>query len=194
MRSKKFPEGGFTLVEMIIVVALAGLIGILIMSILVNNTGVFYRETTRVQQGMGLNDSIARIKRSFKEAKAAVSNYPVNGSPTYTSGPSEIVIELLSVNPSGEVIAGAYDYVIYTVDNGKLRYKLYPDSQSSRQAVDQILAKNVDSLIFDYISSTGTTVLPANATKVRVTIKLTQQIGIGSESNIATAEASFRNR
>mgnify|MGYP001593685870 CR=1 FL=1 len=67
---------GFTLVEVIVAAAVLAVVGSLLFSILVNSTGFFYQQSSRSQQGLGINDSLVNIKGSIKEADSVSLNYP----------------------------------------------------------------------------------------------------------------------
>lgn len=168
-------RSGFTLPEVIIGMAVATLVGGLLILILVQSAGVFYRETAKVSQGLGLNDSLAKIESSIRKSQAIVS----------TSSASQLVLKIPSVDGSGNVINNTFDTEVFQKEGDKLKYKLFPDSASSQKSADIILTKNVDSLLFQYFDALGQEVLPASSVRVRASLSLKQQS--------ATAEAHLRN-
>lgn len=187
-------KNGFTLVEVIIAMTITVVVGSLLLSLLVNNTGLFYQQSSRLNQGLGLNDSMAKIRSGLKEANAVVSGYPI-ASPTYTSSATALVLRLPAIDSSGNKIFNVFDYEVITVSQNRLYFKLYPDSVngSTRKTADQVLTNNVDSALFEYFDSAGQAVAPAGAVKVKVTLTLKQKAGKGYETNIATSEANLRN-
>ena len=92
-------KNGFTLVEVIIAMTITVVVGSLLLSLLVNNTGLFYQQSSRLNQGLGLNDSIAKIRGGMKEADAVASGYPIS-SPTYTSSATALVLRLPAIDSS----------------------------------------------------------------------------------------------
>ncbi len=76
-----------------------------------------------------------------------------------------------------------------------MRVKSYPDVISSRYAKDQILIDNLYSLQFFYLDSATppNQVEPSSATRIRVSMKLSQKAGAKIEQSVATAEAIIRN-
>lgn len=183
---------GFTLAELVISTAIAVLVGGLLVSIFISNTGVFYKESSRVSQGLGVNDSLSSIRLSIKQAQAVASGYPV-GSPTYTSSSSQLVLQIAAIDSSGNILTGVYDYIVYTVSGDKLYMKVFPDPASARKSEDKILSSNVNSILFSYLDSAGNNAASVSAVKVKVTITLNQQLGLESEVNVATTEANLRN-
>lgn len=186
-------EKGFTLIEILVASTVAVLIGGLLMSIMINNTNLFYKQSSTVQQGLNANDALSKLRNSIKEAQSVVSSYPTSSSPIYTSGASELVLKLVAIDESGNIIPDVYDYVVYVTSNNKFYIKVFPDQQSFRQASDQILAGNVEEVKFSYFDETGTEAIPTAAVKIVTTLQLKQRSGADYQTSIATSEARLRN-
>lgn len=184
---------GFSLVEIIIVVSLTVVISGMLVAILINNTELVYKETSRVSQGLDLNDALVNLKSYIRQAQSVAVSYPEGLNPTYTSSSTQLVLKFSSLDANGEIISNAYDFVIYLQDQDKLRALLIKDAASSRKQFNTILAKNVDQLTFDYLDAAGNSTSPQDAKKVRVSIRLKQKAGSRYETNIATGEANLRN-
>lgn len=185
---------GFTIVEMLVTLTVASLVGALLLAIFVSNTGVFYRQTAKVTQGVNLNDALSIIKGKIKEAKAASLTYPETGSPTYTSSSQVLVLKLFTIDCSGNVSSTDFDYVVFAVSAGFLNYKVFPYSSCGRNAEDQVISKDVDSINFEYLNSSGMPVAtPPDATRIKTTITLKKKAGPNFETNTLTTEANLRN-
>lgn len=183
---------GLTLPELLIAMTITVLVGGLIAGMLVNNSGVFYKQASKVGQGLGANDSLAQIRSNIKEARAVAAGYPI-GSSTYTSGASQLVLRLATIGSSGNVVLNTYDYVVYHLDNNNLRMRLFPDALSQRNAENRVLANNVNSLNFQYFDNTGSEITPTSAVRVKITLTLSQKAGAGYETSVASSEANLRN-
>ena len=59
----------------------------------------------------------------------------------------------------------------------------------------ELLAKfsPFNTLTFEYFDSSGNTISPASAIRVKVSVKLNTRAGVGNEINTATTEAILRN-
>ena len=90
---------GFTLFEITIVVSIAVIISILLVGILINNTGVTNRETSIVAQGLNINDALSSVRADIKQSTGVVASY-VDGPTTYTSGATQLVLKLSSIDSS----------------------------------------------------------------------------------------------
>lgn len=185
---------GFTFIELIITMGISSIIGVLLLVIIVNSTGVFYKQSSKLSQGLNINDAFSKIIGNIKQASSIAVSY-INGSTTYTSGPIQLVLKIPSIDSSGNIILNTYDYFVYFLDQNTFRLKTFPDALSARKSLDQIFSTSVDSLNFQYFdfSSPPNEVAPGAALKIRVTIKLKQRNGTNFETSIATTEANLRN-
>jgi prepilin-type N-terminal cleavage/methylation domain-containing protein len=188
-------RNGFTLLEILLGVAISAVAGALLLGIMVNNTGTFYQQTSKVTEGVGVNDAFMNIKTHIKSAQGVATQYPASTPATYTTGNSTLVLQLPAIDSSGNVIANNYDYVVYTTESDRLAYKQFPNASpaSARKSANTILSKNVDSVLFEYLDSANQAVTPTAAIKVRTTLSLKQKAGANYVTKIATSEASLRN-
>lgn len=185
---------GFTLVEALITLAIGIVVASFLLVIMVNTGGLFYTQSSKVEQGLNINDAMARIKQSIKGSSSVAVSY-TSGSTTYTSGTQTLVLKVPSQDSSGNNISNTFDYYIFFLDGTNLRFKVFPDSQSSRKGVDQIFSTKVNTLLFQYSNSQSPPqeVMATSAVKIRVTLTLRQKAGAGFEQNIATGEANLIN-
>lgn len=160
--------------------------------LIVQNTGLYYLQNSKVDQGISANNVLSSIQASIKGSGGVASGYPVS-SPTYTTSAQVLTLKLPALDTSGNFIPDTYDYALYYFDIDKLRYKVFPDSVSKRPAADQILAFNVNNVLFQYFDASGAEVPPTTAAKVKISITLKQKAGVPILQNIATTEAFLRN-
>lgn len=196
-RRKIVPEQseGFTLVELLISLSIAVIIGGLLMAIIVNSAGLFYKESSKLNAGLNINDTLAQLRKNIREASGIVSSY-TSGLEYYSSGVGQIILKVSSIDQSNNIIPNTFDYFVFYIDQNNLHFKIFPDSQSLRKSRDQIFSTSVDSLVFNYFNGDNppVEVSPVAASKVRVTLTLKERNGTIIEVNIATMEASLRNK
>lgn len=183
---------GVSLVEVLIGLSVSVVIGGLVMSIMLNSSGVQYSQSAKISQGLGVNDSLQKIRNTVKESQSVVVGYP-EANPTYTTGANILAIKIPAIDNLENIIDGVFDYVVYVVEENRLKEKIFPNALSSRKSADFMLSNNVENVTFTYFDSTGQSVSPVNAEKIVVTIKLSQKAGSETESLIATSEARLRN-
>ncbi len=187
-------QAGFTLLELVITMGLVSVVGLLLVVIIVNSTGVFYKESSKLSQGLNSNDALSSIRGDIKQSNGVVATY-TDGSTTYTSGTTQLILKLSSIDSSNNLISNTYDYFVYFLDQKKLRLKSFPDPASVRKKQDQIFSTIVDSVLFQYfnLSNPPLEVSPTTASKVKITITLKEKSGAGYETRTATSEATLRN-
>lgn len=190
-------EVGLTLVEAIIATAIAAVVGILLPIIIINSTNLFYTQSSKVEQGLGINDALSKIRETIKESNSVAAAYPPQGAPTYNSNSGQIVLKIPALDSSGNAVSNAFDYFVFFLDGDKLRFKIFPDTSlpSSRKSQDQILSLNVTILNFQYYNSATppSEVSPTAAAKVKISLTLRKKSGLEVETNSATSEANLRN-
>lgn len=187
-------QQGLTLIEVLIAMMIATAVGILLLVIIVNSAGIFYKQSSKLQEGLNINDTLDKVRESVKQSNAVVASFTAGGT-TYTSSGTQIVLKIPSINSLGNIIDQTFDYIVFFQDQTKLRYKLFPDTQSSRKSQNQILSTSADSLTFKYLDSQNppNEVAPTSATKVRTELSLKQKNGFNLEKQTATSEANLRN-
>ncbi len=185
---------GFTLIELLISMAIAAVVGGLLLVIIVNSTGLFYKESSKVNIGLNTNDALAMLRKSIKGSNSVMAAYTA-GSQIYPSVATSIVLKVPSIDQSSNIISGVFDYFVFLKDGTKLVFKTFPDNLSSRKAQEQVFSTNVDDLVFEYLNSQDPPlrVVPPLATKVRITLTLKRKSGADYETNTATSEANLRN-
>lgn len=191
---KKIKQQGLTLVEILVAMGIATMVGVLLLVIITNSAGIFYQQLPKVQQGLNINDALSLIRSNIKQANAVVVSY-TNGVTVYTAGSTQLILKVASIDSSGNIISNTFDYFVFFLDQGWLRFKTFPDPLGSRKAEDRVLSNQVEFLLFQYFNKATPPleVLPAEATNVKITIVLKQKAGAGYETNTATSEASLRN-
>lgn len=188
----KTKQSGFTLVEMIITIAITAIVGVALLVILVNSMGLQTAQSNRVMQGLGINDSLSDISNWVRRASVVAEGYPTTPY-TYTSGESVLVLKIPSIDASDNVVDDVYDYVVFVVEDAKLKEKLFPDNLSSRKPVNKILTNNIASVVFSYQNATGQTVTPSAASVITATINLSQKSTYTNETNSGTSTMRLRN-
>lgn len=185
---------GLTLIEVLLAMGTASVISVLLLVVIVNSAGVFYKQSSKVQEGLNINDALAEIKSSIKQASSVAESYTW-GSTTYTTSANQLVLRVASIDPSGDILSDTYDYFVVFTDQNILYFKIFPDPSSFRQLKDRVFSTSVDSLNFQYFNSDTPPVetTPVNAAKIVTTLTLKQKSGVGFETSIAISEANLRN-
>lgn len=185
---------GFTLLEVVIAAGGALIIGTMLLSIMINHNGVFYKQSSLVGEGLSINTTTQKIEETIRQAAVVSSGYP-EVSPTYITGTSVLVLKLPALSTTG-ILANVYDYAVITRDSSNpkiLRYLLIPDNQSVRPQVNTVLTNLIKSIQFSYLDNNRNPVSPTLATTVGLTLTVLSKTGsIGTEQSSSTT-TSLRN-
>ncbi len=188
-------KNGFTLVELIVVMAISAVAGTLLITILVQSNGVFFQQNSKISQGVSVNDTIEEIRSATKQAASVASGYPTS-SPQYVSNISTLVLGLPSFGSDGNAIENTYDYVVFTKDSQNpviLRKLVFPDIASFRKSENKVLITKLSLINFYYQDKNGTLVSPTSATQISFVINEIEKAGIANQQSSASAQVSLRN-
>lgn len=188
---KKVGIRGFTLIEVLIVLAVSSLVGTLLLNLWVQNNRVFYQQTLRVDQTLSLTNSSSKITDLLRQSSGIVVSYT-----TYASSNSILVAQLPSINASDQVIENVYDHLVIFADASApkiLRLKIFPNVQSTRKSEDEVLTTKLATIVFAYLDNNNNVVSPIAATKIRYTINTSEKAGSADESNNVQQTVNLRN-
>ncbi|MDO8573983.1 MAG: hypothetical protein Q7R77_04530 [Candidatus Daviesbacteria bacterium] len=168
---------GITLLEVLVAMGIATIVGVLLVVIITNSAGLFKDQSSKVSVGVNTNDSFSQIRASIKQA-SAISDQ---------SGSGQLILKVASIDAGGNIIDSTYDDFVFLINQKNLHFQIIPNLSSSRKSKDSILAGNVDNINFQYLNFVNppAEVTPAAATKIRISLNI--------KSSIATAEANLRN-
>lgn len=190
----KKKQKGLTLVEVLVALGVSALVGTLLLVIITNSAGIFYKQASKVESGLNINDALVNFRENIKQSSSVAETYTYF-STTYNSGTTQLILKIASIDSSDNIIADTFDYFVYFLDEKKLRLKTFPGVGSSRKAQDRIFSTVVDSLLFEYLNSAfpPVSVNPTVALKVRITLTLKQKSGAGYDTQKVTSEVNLRN-
>lgn len=187
---------GYTLLELLIAFSVAGVAGIMLISLWTQNNSLFLTQQAHVSQGLNLNDLTFQIKNDIKSADAIASGYPLT-SPTITSSANSLVLSIPSIDSTDNIIIGKSDYITFYADptNPKLlKREIFVDPVSSRPPSTKILTTTLSSIIFQYFDETGNPVTPTTAKKINFQVDVIEKTsGFKNEKNSVQGEVNLRN-
>lgn len=143
---------GFTLAELLVVVALAAILMMFGAQIFLMNNRFYENQTQEILSVNSTREAADRINEYGRAASSFVNSY-VYSSVTYNTGAQTVIFRLPSINSSGGVISGVFDYVIVSVDPGnssRLVLIVDPGAGSVRRARNLQLTDKLVAINFTY--------------------------------------------
>lgn len=188
-------SGGFTLIEIMLYGGLAAIIGGVLITSMVSSSGIFFGQNAAVNQGVTINNTITQITELIKQSSSIAANY-VDGSTTYTTNASTLVLALPSIDATGSVIANTFDYAVISADGQKpyiLRKRFFPNGLSSKTSADTVMVTSLSTILFEYLDNSSNGTSPSVATRVRVSINLSEKAGYDDKVSSASATVNLKN-
>lgn len=187
---------GWSLIELLIVIAVAAIAGGLIVNLMVSSSRVFVDQSARIDQGLSLNQTQLELTELIKSSAGIVSQYPVSGTPQYITDTDTIVIKLPGLTSGGDVTNLVYDYAVIEPDPGMpaiLRKKIFKDDQSFRKEENKVLSTNLGSLTFNYLDINNNPVSSGQAIRVGFSISLSTRSGPSIKESSISGTVNIKN-
>ena len=143
---------GFTLVETaviigITVIALLGLINLF----LTFNSLYLYQQAFIATSGSA-SSAMNALETTVPPADHILASTTFSGK-VYSSATTTLVLELPSIDSSGNIVAGKKDYVVFYASSTSLFYQTtQADAQSTRTSGTKLLSTTLNALSFTYSS------------------------------------------
>jgi type II secretory pathway pseudopilin PulG len=146
---QKNTQKGFTIVETLIVLAIFIVMTVTLGYLYVgyNKSFVYVQATVDVAGSAG--SVVSEVSDAVKQATRVVTSHTFS-STNRTTGANVLVVELPSIDSSGNILAGDFDYVAFYMTGVNVYMAIDADSSSSRTSVTKILSDTGQSLGFTY--------------------------------------------
>lgn len=184
-------ESGFTFVELLLVMALIGVMTGFLASLFRSSVFLFQNQDLEIQVIEEANYLNSFMLENLRDAEG-VETTITDGSDTFTSGSDEIIVRLPAIDGSSNPIPGIYDYyVMYQSSSspGDLRWRLIPAGSSNRVAFDKLAGEEITAMSFSY-----DTMIPAEASFVTVTFTLEKSNSFRTIDISRSTSVNLRNQ
>ncbi|MFZ2500829.1 MAG: hypothetical protein WAW90_02455 [Minisyncoccia bacterium] len=168
-------SAGFTLVETVIVVGMSACMMIAISALVLNfNKTLLYGNTSN--QSFGSASALMREIESLTLPANAILQTHTFGGATYISTSTSLVLEIPSIDSSGNVIANTYDYAAFYVVGTTSAYRLLqPNALSTRASSTKLLSSTLNSMTFSF-SHTDFTQVSSTTVDIQTRAQVKQDI------------------
>ncbi len=190
----RFMRRGLTLVELIAGLGIIGFVIVMFASVYIAHTRLFSSQNTQIEVASQNRLAVDEMVNQIRESEAVVASC-LGCSPDAT-GANTLIIQLwpLDINGDPTEPTTGNDYIIYKrggSDNTKLIKKIVPDTSSSRQSSEKIIASYISELTFTYEPDNND---PPTATSVTVSVTTEGQSGAKTLTSTQSVKAVLRNK
>ncbi len=175
--AKPFNQNGFTLTEVIIVVAISSIIILVLLGLFDRHDDLYQYEQAQLRTTQGSRLAMTEINTFVSQGYRFVSSRTINGN-TYTTGTTALVVQIPAISSSGTVLANTWDYAIFTLSNQKMTEIIDADALSYRTDITRQVADTVSNLTFTYDNNDLNL-----ARKVNIDMTTSEQAGQQTVSN-----------
>lgn len=149
MKNIKSNKQGFTLFETMIAVFIFIIVSAFLSSLYVNYYRVYYFQQGIVSVAGSASATANELQSAILQADKIVASYDFSGT-VYSSGQNILVLEIPSIDSSGNIVSGKYDYAVFYA-TGNFLYKLVQaDVSSSRISGQKQLSNTLSAITFTY--------------------------------------------
>jgi Tfp pilus assembly protein PilW len=146
---KKNNQTGFTLIEVVIVLGISMFILFGLLTLFDWHGRIYSLEQADVRATSSARTALNNMSDAIAQGTYIQSWRTVSGT-TYTTDSHTLVLEMPTIDSTGNFVAGSYDYIIYYLSNGNL-YQLSDFAASSvRKNKSKLLAEGVQTFNLTY--------------------------------------------
>ncbi len=140
---------GFTLVEVVIVIGLFGAAVAALVVMYTNFSGLYGLGQSTARTASEARNVMEEVEAMVLPATIVLDSRTFSTG-TYESGTTTVVTELPSIDSSGAIINGRFDYAVVYLQGGKVYRRLEADAASVRRTGTKQLSEASTTLSFMY--------------------------------------------
>lgn len=174
---------GFTLIELIIVLGIFSILVFFLAYISGYHFQTYDNENAELNITNDARTALDDVDNYVRQAHRILSTYT-----TYTTGNTTLIVQIPSIDSSGQIIDSTYDIVVFYRSGSNFIRQVFPNTSSSRSSATRNLAAGVTSLTFSYNNTDYT-----QSTQVTTSITIQQQAGTQTRSITVSSQSTLRN-
>jgi|GEM_PF-2893374 len=198
LKSKKAGQG-FGILEVVITIAILGIISVVIIDIYIKSHNTFEIQKDKASLQTSTRSALDIISTWVKKSSSVVSVYTAPDNSVYITSAASLALKVPSIDTNGNTIAGAYDYVIFLpnqTDSNKLEEFIYSSTGSSRQNIEREICQNLKNIEIKYLDSNSSEITENYEASVLLKINLSSEEATHGETITAelNTQAMLRNK
>ncbi len=178
---------GFTLIETVFVVGLTALLLLAIHSLYFSFTRLASEESAEYDARSDASGVIRSVSNIVIPANRILASHSFTTG-SYSTGAETLVVRMPSVDATGAIIAGVFDYAVIYQEDSSAHMRVEAGAGSVRQTREQIIGTSLTDLSFSYNATDVT-----QATSVTVSVNASVSEGHGNASVPLSLTVRARN-
>ncbi len=142
---RKRSNQGFSIVELLIVLGLFAILAFFLSYIGIFNFQAYNSQTAELTIASDARTALDDIDNYTRQANRVISSYS-----SYTTNSKTLILQIPSIDSSGQVINNTYDIVVFYLTGSDLFRRVFPAQGSSRLSSIKNLANGVDANSFSF--------------------------------------------
>lgn len=149
MQNTALTKQGFTLIETMVTMAIFILISLALGIFYVDYYQVFHTQQALVSVAGSASATANELQNAALQANQILVSHTFSGT-AYNTGQNTLVLELPSIDGSGNIVSGKYDYMVFYATSTHLYKLVQADAQSTRPSGLRQLSDTVSTFTFTY--------------------------------------------
>jgi type II secretory pathway pseudopilin PulG len=147
MKKNRSNKSGFSLIEALFASAILVFILVAFVVLYVNFFKFYNRQQAEMKIGDSARNAVKELQSAALQANKIAASHDFSGT-VYSTDQDTLVLEIPSIDGSGNIISGKYDYAVFYV-TGENLYKLTEaDASSSRPSNLKQLSESISTITF----------------------------------------------
>src|SRR3989344_3878698 len=145
-------HGGFTVAEILVVIAILAVISVLLVGIFLANSRFYENQSGEIQAVSATRLATDYLNDAGRASVSLAASIIYSGT-TYTQGPTLVIFKMPALDTSKNIISGSYDYIVLGRDPGntsRLVYVVSASAGSYRKSRLLELSNKLTSINFTY--------------------------------------------
>ena len=149
MKKKSPNNQGFSFIEAIFASAILIFVLALLVLLYLNFSKSYNRQQTEIKMGDSARELVKELQNNALQADKIMASRSFSGT-TYSTDQHKVVMELPSIDSSGNVVSGKHDYVVFYLTGKNLYRLVQADAASSRPSGPNQISDAVSSITLTY--------------------------------------------
>jgi type II secretory pathway pseudopilin PulG len=147
-------DRGFSGIETLVVVLVMLMLFMLLIQFYISYRASFSVLSANYDVGVTAGVVISETTEAIRLADKVIASRTISGT-AYTTGANTLILELPSIDNSGNILIGKVDYLLFYITGSNIYKVIDPDASSSRKAGVTQLSGTATSFILSYDNGTA---------------------------------------